>query len=587
MIRSAEMSTRVRRLMATVGGLQGLALWALVERWPDSPHLAAVFTALVYFVTVSALVGHMARTGRHRARLLALAGGTGLAFGLVALWVGWQLPPVGASYAGDDARVVTWVCAGAIALYALGPFLQIGHATGRARFPYPELYRHSWNNFFIALMGVLYASALWTVLVLWGQLFALVGIDVFEDFFSEKIVVCTVSGAALGYGLCAGRENERVIATLRGLTQGLFRAVLPILAGVSIAFLATLPFTGLAPLFATSHTASILMTWLVFGVLFFNAVYLDGSARPPYSRWMRRATEVGMLALPALGAIGLYALALRIGQHGLTPQRMWGLVIGGVLTLYVLGYAVAVALRGEPWLPRVQSVNRGMAWLLVGLAFALHTPAGDPLAWSLRSQLARLESGATAPEDFDYGYLRFELGHRGFAALELLAAELPAGESATGRRIQNALEVVSFWDWKQQTGIQLDAKELALWPPERIWPAGLRLAIERAASEDWELQRCRRDATCLVFATDLDGDGTPEQIVAVGSISFRKLVVLQPKGRDDDWERVAVLRSESFVRGEEGLSAWIAAIQVGRFRVTPAPYGDLEVDGDPLRLDPF
>ena len=61
MIRSAEMSTRVRRLMATVGGLQGLALWALVERWPDSPHLAAVFTALVYFVTVSALVGHMAR----------------------------------------------------------------------------------------------------------------------------------------------------------------------------------------------------------------------------------------------------------------------------------------------------------------------------------------------------------------------------------------------------------------------------------------------------------------------------------------------------------------------------------------------
>jgi hypothetical protein len=75
--------------------------------------------------------------------------------------------------------------------------------------------------------------------------------------------------------------------------------------------------------------------------------------------------------------------------------------------------------------------------------------------------------------------------------------------------------------------------------------------------------------------------------VAVGAISFRKLVVLQPKGRADDWERVAVLRSESFVRGEEGLSAWIAAIQAGRFRVTPAPYGDLEVDGDPLRLDPF
>ena len=162
--------------MATLGGLQGLALWVLVERWPESPHLAAVFTALVYFVTVSALVGHLARTGRNRGRLLALAGGSGLAFGLVALWVGWQLPPEGAAYAGDEARVVTWILAGAIALYMLGPFLQIGQETGHARFPYPELYRHSWNNFFIALMGVLYASALWTVLVLWGELFALVGL---------------------------------------------------------------------------------------------------------------------------------------------------------------------------------------------------------------------------------------------------------------------------------------------------------------------------------------------------------------------------------------------------------------------------
>jgi hypothetical protein len=126
-----------------------------------------------------------------------------------------------------------------------------------------------------------------------------------------------------------------------------------------------------------------------------------------------------------------------------------------------------------------------------------------------------------------------------------------------------------------------------MWPPDRIWPAGLRRAIERAATGDRDLQRCRSDASCLVFAVDLDGDGTPEEIVAVGSVSFRKLVVLRPRGLDGDWERVAVLRSHGFVRGEEGLSAWIAAIQAGRFRVTPADYGDLEVDGDRLRLDPF
>ena len=75
--------------------------------------------------------------------------------------------------------------------------------------------------------------------------------------------------------------------------------------------------------------------------------------------------------------------------------------------------------------------------------------------------------------------------------------------------------------------------------------------------------------------------------MAVGSVSFRKLVVLRPRERDGDWERAAVLRSRSFVRSEESTSAWIAAIQAGRFRVTPAPYRDLEVDGDRLRLEPF
>ena len=48
-----------------------------------------------------------------------------------------------------------------------------------------------------------------------------------------------------------------------------------------------------------------------------------------------------------------------------------------------------------------------------------------------------------------------------------------------------------------------------------------------------------------------------------------------------------MLRSRSFVRSEESTSAWIAAIQAGRFRLTPAPYSDLEVDGDRFHLDPF
>jgi hypothetical protein len=159
---------------------------------------------------------------------------------------------------------------------------------------------------------------------------------------------------------CPCREpapGHRVIATLRGLTQALFRAVAPLLAAVTLGFLATLPFTGLEPLFAARSAASIVMGWIAAHAVFLNAVYLDGSERPPYAPLVRRLVEAGTAAAPALAAIGLYAIALRIEQHGLTPERVFAGVSSAVLGLYALGYAGAALLRGEPWMPHLRSVN--------------------------------------------------------------------------------------------------------------------------------------------------------------------------------------------------------------------------------------
>ncbi len=172
--------------MALVGALQGSALCSLVEWWPDSPQRAAWFAAAGFFVSVSALVLHMARSGRDSSRLAALAVAIGAAFAAVTLWVAGQLPVEGAPFAGDAWRVTSWLLASAVALFVLGPFVQIFQATGRLHFSYPELYRASWNNFFVAVMGALFAGTLWIVLFLWMELFDLIGIGVFEDLFTEE-----------------------------------------------------------------------------------------------------------------------------------------------------------------------------------------------------------------------------------------------------------------------------------------------------------------------------------------------------------------------------------------------------------------
>ena len=81
--------------------------------------------AFAFFVVVSALVLHLARSGCDGARLLVIAASTGFVFASVSLWIGWQLPPQGAAFEGDAFRIYTWIVASGVALYVLGPFLQI------------------------------------------------------------------------------------------------------------------------------------------------------------------------------------------------------------------------------------------------------------------------------------------------------------------------------------------------------------------------------------------------------------------------------------------------------------------------------
>jgi hypothetical protein len=189
---------------------------------------------------------------------------------------------------------------------------------------------------------------------------------------------------------------------------------------------------------------------------------------------------------------------------------VWAAVLAGVLSLYALGYAGAVLLQGSPWLPRLRPVNLALAWVVIALALLLHTPGGDPLAWSLRDQLERLRSGRVQPEEFDYAYLRFSLGREGYEALEALAAAAPPG-SVARTRTQRALEVDSYWNWEQKRR----PRRFARVPEDAPWPPGLEEALK--ASGYVPLGWCTGTGRCLVFDRDLDGDGRDEAVVAMGA----------------------------------------------------------------------
>jgi hypothetical protein len=548
--------------MAALGAAQGLALWWVADLWPEDRNGMAPLTAAIWAIVSSGFVLHFAPGDRSLRRLLALAGAIGLAFGAVALWVAGQLPTEPSESQGDGARIWSWALASAAALFVLGPFLQIHLETRRLRFPYADLYRWSWRNFFVFALGAAVALVFWLVLKLWGALFGLLGIGVFEDAFGSWLFAAPATGAAFAYGLVVARERGPVLDALIGITQALFRALLSLVSLVSLAFLASLPVTGLAPLFATSSAATLLIGWLAVHILLFNAVYLDGASAPPHAPALLRLFEAGALALPVFGGIACYAVGLRIAQYGLTPDRCWAAVSAAILSGYGVGYAFAVATRGAPWLPAVRGVNVVMSVVVIALAFALHTPLADPLRLSLSSQLARLEDGRVRPAEFDFKTLRFGLGQQGLAALDRLAGSALNEEVRSRARL--ALGASSRWDEPRDPNARPELFTIV--PQARAWPEGLldRLHTE-AGDQNWA-QFCVR---CYVVSADLDGDGSAEEIVVPPHQGFMVAYARDPESKA--WIRVA--RAEHKYLSDDEVEALVR----GEFETAPAALRDLRV----------
>jgi hypothetical protein len=201
-----------------------------------------------------------------------------------------------------------------------------------------------------------------------------------------------------------------------GLT--LLSWLLPMMALIVIAFLMALLFTGFEPLWNTRNATVILLVAAAALVLLINTAYQDGYSEHPV-RILRYAGALAIITLLPLVGIATYALSLRIGQYGWTPERIIALACAVVAACYALGYAVAV-LASHPWLKWLEVTNVFTAFVILGVLLALFSPIADPARISVADQVARLEAGKISLEQFDFAFLRFQSGRFGLDALERL-----------------------------------------------------------------------------------------------------------------------------------------------------------------------
>lgn len=370
---------RERLILAGIGLFQGCLYWILYEWRSDSPHVQAMLASVFVLITVWAITIQFAWSGDNELRLVGVGLVKATVLGLVTYWVWSQIPAKTDLYDGDRYRLFSWSVGSVLVLYVLLPYVQIYQRSGRAQFPYPELYRHSWNNFFIGVVGSFVTGLYWILVELCAALFRALGVTVIQEMVHWPLFVMATLSTMMGLGIAIGKENDRIIDTLRTIAATVFRALLPLLVVIVLAFLLTLPFTGLQPLWDTKWASAILLSVLLTTILFINAVFQDGAVAIPYGLWLRQAVQLVLLTMPVITVLTGYSIGLRIAQHGITPDRFYVVLSVVVTGLYGLGYALAVVRNDEVWLGLLRPVNVVMSFVVIGVALLTHTPMLDPL----------------------------------------------------------------------------------------------------------------------------------------------------------------------------------------------------------------
>jgi hypothetical protein len=350
------------------------------------------------------------------------------------------------------------------------------------------------------------------------------------------------------------------VVTVRKVVLSVYRGLLPLAAVIALLFLLVLPGTGLQPLWETGHAAALMLTLQIALIVFLNAAYQDGQADAPYTRWLRRLVELAVIALPVYSALTLHALYLRVQQHGWTSDRVWATLIAVIVALYALGYLFAALRRRAQWLAPMGQVNVAMAVVIVAALIAANSPVLDPKRIASASQVGRLLAGKVAVADFDFMYLRLEVGRHGIKALDKLKALDGHPEAAAIRQAAgDALARSHRWA-EVAPGPDQFAKGIRLYPVgKKIDPAFIQFVVTDKGTT------CTVDRKCLVLAMDLNKDGTEEYV-------FLNYPFTVFEHKADGWRQVGRLEPT------QGLPRNLGQLMSeGHYKAVPAVWPNLQV----------
>lgn len=510
MVGNDSLSPLTRISIVFAGALQGLLCYGLA-RYLDSVALPAdnIWLVLVIPATLVVTTTFALSVSSLRQPLLwgAIAAIALAVFGMGA-WLKWNM--AGLSRWDIHEWLFSWGVHLLLMVMLLLPWLQRRIAPTPGASFYTDFYNNTWHNV-LALLLVLAANGVfWLVLFLWASLFRLVGITVFEDvFFDTRWFPAVSLGVVSALGVVLARSQTRLIQAVQKLLTFMVTGFLPLVALLSLSFIAVLPFVGFSGISQRTSAAGLLNCLALTVLLLTTAACSPGRETRPYPVVLRFLIRCSLLITPLYGLLAGWALWLRIEQYGWTVDRLYAVLITLVTLLWATGYCLSALPAQRHSVEIQEKATPAAAGIALLFLLLIHTPLLDPWRISVNSHMTRYETGIVTADRVDLPMLH-SAGRRGHEALMQLRQDSAVMADPKRRRQIDALlkpEIIQDKPLTQETLMaNIEVAPGVSRPDKTLWTAMMK--------QHYSLASCLEEkGTCLLTPLDLNGDGAPEWLL--------------------------------------------------------------------------
>ena len=575
-----------------VGSVQGILLYGLYNTfqnkiWPATE--GQLFTALLLvtlFIPIIFVSG-LGHIGLKRI-VVWVAVASAIAWG-IGFYDIWRLAPDGVdgfSYTQGTPSILP----SSLVLFFMGIGLYIAHSLVLAATMdqqwiarYSSYFELAWKLAIQILFSALFVGILWLVLWLGASLFMLVRLSFLSDLLARSWFSVPITAFAFSAALHITDVRPGIVRGIRTLLLVLMSWLLPLATLIVFGFMASLPWTGLEPLWATRHATAVLLGAVAALVVLINAAFQNGEITSQVARILRWSARIAAVLLVPMVLIAIYSLGLRVNEYGWTTDRVIAAACLVVASCYATGYAWAACNAGGA-MRHIAPTNVVTAFVVLAVLLAMFSPVADPARISVAHQLARLESGKVTAAQFDFDYIRFSGARYGWDALQKLKVTTQGAEAPLIR--ENAAAVIAKrnqWTPEPPTATPSEiVANITVYPKGSELPKSL-LSQDWGKTERWSISECLRfkDRKCDAYLIDFTGDGNME-VLFIGQRDNRRAVLMM-QSVDGPWYDAGHLGDASFVTCSEKIQKDLAT---GSYRLVPPLVQDLQVAGHRLHFLP-